>query len=66
MVYTNEGTGTSPDVPGWAKSSYDAAGLGAAEELGACRVDSEARRHGQEYEGVKVIKPFHGLDTAFW
>lgn len=40
---------------------YDGAILAAARELGAHTVYSEDLNHGQEYEGVKVVNPFHGL-----
>jgi predicted nucleic acid-binding protein len=40
---------------------YDAAILAAARELGAAVVYSEDMAHGQDYDGVKVINPFHGL-----
>jgi predicted nucleic acid-binding protein len=41
---------------------YDAAILAAAEELGAATLYSEDFSDGQEYDGVKVINPFRGLD----
>jgi predicted nucleic acid-binding protein len=40
---------------------YDAAVLAAAQELGAHTVYSEDLSHGQDYDGVKVVNPFHGL-----
>jgi predicted nucleic acid-binding protein len=40
---------------------YDAAILAAARELGAAVVYSEAMADGQDYDGVKVVNPFHGL-----
>jgi predicted nucleic acid-binding protein len=40
---------------------YDAAVLAAARELGVPVLYSEDLSHGQVYEGVKVINPFHGL-----
>jgi len=43
---------------------YDAAILAAAQELGAERVLSEDMSHGQVYDGVKVVNPFHGLVTS--
>lgn len=47
---------------------YDAAILAAAKELGAAVVYSEDLSHGQEYDGVKVINPFHdlGSEGASW
>ena len=42
---------------------YDAAILAAAKELGAHIVYSEDMAHGQDYAGVKVVNPFHGLAT---
>jgi predicted nucleic acid-binding protein len=38
---------------------YDAAILAAAKELGAHTVYSEDMSHGQDYDGVKVVNPFH-------
>lgn len=43
---------------------YDAAILAAAHELGAHTLFSEDLSHGQDYDGVKVVNPFHGLATA--
>ena len=43
---------------------YDAAVLAAAQELGAERVLSEDMSHGQVYDGVKVVNPFHGLAAS--
>ena len=40
---------------------YDGAILAAAQELGARTVYSEDLSHGQTYDGVKVVNPFHGL-----
>ena len=40
---------------------YDAAILAAAQELGARTLYSEDLSHGQTYDGVKVVNPFHGL-----
>ncbi len=40
---------------------YDAAILAAAQELGAHTVYSEDLAHGQSYDGLKVINPFHDL-----
>ena len=39
----------------------DGAILAAAQELGAQTVYSEDLSHGQTYDGVKVVNPFHGL-----
>jgi len=41
---------------------YDAAIVAAARELGAGTLYSEDLSHGQEYDGVKVVNPFLGLD----
>jgi predicted nucleic acid-binding protein len=38
---------------------YDAAILAAAKELGAHTVYSEDMNPGQDYDGVKVVNPFH-------
>lgn len=43
---------------------YDAAVLSAAKELGARRVYSEDLSHGQTYDGVEVVNPFHDLRTS--
>ena len=40
---------------------YDGAILAAAQELGARTVYSEDLSHGQTYDEVKVLNPFHGL-----
>ncbi len=40
---------------------WDAAIVAAAQELGATTLYSEDLNHGQDYEGLKVINPFHGL-----
>jgi predicted nucleic acid-binding protein len=36
----------------------------AARELGAQTVYSEDLSHGQTYDGVKVVNPFHGLAAS--
>ena len=41
---------------------YDAAIVAAARELGARTLYSEDLSHGQDYDGVKVVNPFLGLD----
>ena len=41
---------------------WDAALLAAAQRLGASRFYSEDLNHGQNFEGVRVINPFKGLD----
>jgi predicted nucleic acid-binding protein len=41
---------------------WDAAIVAAARRLGAATVYSEDLSHGQDYDGVKVINPFRGLD----
>lgn len=41
---------------------YDAAILAAARELGAGRVLSENFNSGQDYDGIRVINPFEGVD----
>jgi predicted nucleic acid-binding protein len=43
---------------------HDAAILAAARELGAALVYSEDMAHGQDYDGVKVVNPFHGLSRT--
>ena len=43
---------------------YDAAILVAAKTLGATTLYSEDLNHGQSYDGVKVINPFHGLAAS--
>ena len=45
-------------------TAYDAAILAAAQELGAHTVYSEDMSHGQKYDGVKVINPFHALAAS--
>jgi len=40
---------------------YDAAILAVARELGAAVVYSEDMADGRDYDGVKVVNPFHGL-----
>ena len=42
-------------------SNWDAAILAAAQQLGCTIVYSEDLNHGQEYDGVRVENPFHGL-----
>ena len=41
---------------------YDAAIVAAARELGARTLYSEDLSDGQEYDGVRVVNPFRGLD----
>ncbi|MDB6040120.1 MAG: PilT protein domain protein [Verrucomicrobiales bacterium] len=40
---------------------YDAAILAAAKQLGAVTLFSEDLNNGQDYDGVKVVNPFHNL-----
>jgi len=41
---------------------YHAARVAAAQELGATTLYSEDFSDGQDYDGVRVINPFKGLD----
>jgi predicted nucleic acid-binding protein len=45
-------------------SNWDAAILAAAQQLGCTVVYSEDLNHGQEYDGVRVENPFHGLSQV--
>jgi predicted nucleic acid-binding protein len=43
---------------------YDAAILAAARQLGCTRVYSEDLNDGQDYDGVRVENPFHGIENT--